>query len=246
MRLNALFKPEWSPEMLHSVNYLTHLNVMRTSILREIGGWRPETDGAQDWDLFFRITERTDKIARIPSIHYHWRILPTSTATGLQAKPYAAQGQLRAQQDHFRRRELPATVIPSPEGTVLEAGRVMTESHATAPLFSGTPLFSFGWFGGPLWYRNASACSPYAIAMSVADLSKAIEKMPLIEDPARDFASLCVHLRKHGKRGLINPFARVYFTEAPESHWDNDARLYANDPYFNPSFVGVSPLQLHT
>lgn len=378
MRLNALFKPAWSPEMLHSVNYLTHLNVMRASMLREIGGWRKETDGAQDWDLFFRITERTRKIARLASIHYHWRILPTSTATGLQAKPYAAQGQLRAQQDHFLRRGLPASVVPSPEGmfhvrwpsqpasvemvvvqrgthaqlvnvldvvragatsslscihvylteptspaleafkgvwgdrinfvlipradwfsvlthaltliqtktlvlvdgtatglsetlinelsgwvehhpeiawatalainpdgTVYEAGRVLAENATSAPLFAGSSLYSFGWFGGPLWYRNVRACSPYALAVSVEKLPAALAAVSSNADDPTVFTRLCEALCGEGARGLVNPFARVYFSEAPESGWNNDARLYAEDPYFNPSFVGVSPLQLH-
>ncbi|MGY3266010.1 class I SAM-dependent methyltransferase [Lysobacter sp. HA35] len=109
-RLNPLFKPEWSPEMLHSVNYLTHFNLLRTTLVREVGGWDPDTDGAQDWDIFFKVTERARRVVRVPSIHYHWRILPSSTSTGLQSKPYAILGQLRTQKNHFMRRNLPATV----------------------------------------------------------------------------------------------------------------------------------------
>lgn len=115
-RMNALFKPEWSPEMLHSVNYLTHLNLMRTSVVREVGAWNQETDGAQDWDIFFRVTSASRRILRVPSIHYHWRILPTSTAMGLQTKPYAIMGQLRTQKNHFERLGLPAHVKRTDQG----------------------------------------------------------------------------------------------------------------------------------
>ena len=115
-RLNPLFKPEWSPEMLHSVNYLTHFNLLRTSVVREVGGWDPETDGAQDWDIFFKVTERARHILRVPSIHYHWRILASSTSTGLQSKPYAILGQLRTQKNHFARRGLPARVSRTDAG----------------------------------------------------------------------------------------------------------------------------------
>ena len=115
-RMNALFKPEWSPEMLHSVNYLTHLNLMRTSVVREVGAWDKETDGAQDWDIFFRVTSASRKIRRVASIHYHWRILPTSTATGLQTKPYAIMGQLRTQKNYFEKRGLPAQVKRTDQG----------------------------------------------------------------------------------------------------------------------------------
>ncbi len=33
-RHQPLFKPEWSPEMLYSVNYLTHLNLIRSDLMR--------------------------------------------------------------------------------------------------------------------------------------------------------------------------------------------------------------------
>lgn len=110
VRQHALFKPEWSPEMLYSVNYLTHLNVMRRSCLREVGGWRPETDGAQDWDLFIRVAEVAREVRRVTGIGYHWRIIEGSTSTGIAAKPYAALGQLRTLQDWVRRQGLHATV----------------------------------------------------------------------------------------------------------------------------------------
>lgn len=115
-RMNALYKPQWSPEMLHSVNYLTHLNLMRTSVVRQVGAWNKETDGAQDWDIFFRVTSAARRILHVPSIHYHWRILPTSTATGLQTKPYAIMGQLRTQKNYFASRGLPAQVKRTDQG----------------------------------------------------------------------------------------------------------------------------------
>jgi hypothetical protein len=115
LRSNALFKPAWSPEMLYSANYLTHLCVMRRSIVEAVGGWREVTDGAQDWDIFYRVTEQSRKIARVSGVHYHWRTLSTSVATGLAAKPYAALAQLRTQQDRVRRLGLRATVVPHHE-----------------------------------------------------------------------------------------------------------------------------------
>ena len=65
-----------------SANYLTHFCVMRTEHLRAIGGWRPETDGAQDWDLFFRVSveQVVAKIEFIDKVLYHWGIVATSVA----------------------------------------------------------------------------------------------------------------------------------------------------------------------
>lgn len=115
LRQNPLFKPAWSPEMMFSVNYLTHLNVMRRSIVKEVGGWHSETDGAQDWDIFFRVAEKSRRIQRVPGIHYHWRIIAGSTATGIGAKPYALLGQLRTLEMRVRHLSLAASIQPSVE-----------------------------------------------------------------------------------------------------------------------------------
>ena len=115
LRQNPLFKPAWSPEMMFSVNYLTHFNVMRRSIVQAVGGWNPETDGAQDWDIFFRVAEKSRHIERVPGIHYHWRIIAGSAATGIGAKPYALLGQLRTLEMRVRRLGLAANVQPNQE-----------------------------------------------------------------------------------------------------------------------------------
>jgi hypothetical protein len=94
-RFNPLFKPSWSPELMLSINYLTHFNVLRTCRVREIGGWDSDTDGAQDWDLFLRFIDDAQTVRHIARPLYHWRILPTSVASGLGAKPWAAAAQLR-------------------------------------------------------------------------------------------------------------------------------------------------------
>lgn len=115
-RLQPLFKPRWSPEILLNANYLTHLCVMRTEHVRELGGWRKETDGAQDWDLFLRLIQRHGRVRHIPGILYHWRKIRTSVAGGgLNAKPYAEQGQVRAVKDHCGAIGIQADVSSSPD-----------------------------------------------------------------------------------------------------------------------------------
>ena len=95
---NPLFKsPRWSPDTMLNANYLTHLTTMPTWRLRQIGGWDPETDGAQDWDIFLRIAgHRHAKVVHVPRVLYHWRQIETSVSMGgFEAKPYAARAQLR-------------------------------------------------------------------------------------------------------------------------------------------------------
>ena len=95
-RFQPLFKPKWSPELMLNANYLTHLCVMRTRNVRDVGGWRKETDGAQDWDLFLRLIRRFGNVRHIPKTLYHWRQISTSVAQGgLQAKPFALRPNKR-------------------------------------------------------------------------------------------------------------------------------------------------------
>ena len=102
-RFNPLYKPGWSKDMMYSGNYITHFSVLRTSLIREIGGWDTTTDGAQDWDLFLKAAEHTDRIVGIPRILYHWRMASTSTASSMETKGYALDAQLRAVEGHLRR-----------------------------------------------------------------------------------------------------------------------------------------------
>ncbi|PZO55611.1 MAG: hypothetical protein DCF16_02595 [Alphaproteobacteria bacterium] len=371
-RLNPLFKPAWSPEMMFSVNYLTHFNVMRRAVVERIGGWRPETDGAQDWDLFLRVIENGGEVVRVPGVHYHWRLLPTSTATGIAAKPYAVSAQFRTikervarlglrahvtedQESGFRlhwakpsspcvdivicdprQRDLAAwlsadkdlfaswtssisivsstaytggdiaglkprvftyaseaertaamltaaasgaspviafvsgevdsvsdawlmdlagwvqgyedigfagSLLLTRDSEVIEAGRVVGASGTSAPLFLRSPLYQWGWFGGPLWFRNVTAVAPHLAVVRRSEWGG---------DESRDkhlpwqdvFIRRCAQIVRSGKRGVVNPRARA--TRAlnekdVQPYWDDTFR---DDPNFHPAFASVSPLKL--
>lgn len=95
-RFDPLFKPQLSPEMLLNINYLTHFNVMKTALVKKIGGWDSTTDGAQDWDLFLRVVTASKKVGHIPKVLYHWRVIESSTAMSIETKPYALAGQRKA------------------------------------------------------------------------------------------------------------------------------------------------------
>ena len=66
-------KPDYSPEFLKSCNYFCHLMVIKTSLLKEIGGLRIGFDGSQDHDLALRASWQAEKIYHIPRVLYHWR-----------------------------------------------------------------------------------------------------------------------------------------------------------------------------
>jgi glycosyltransferase involved in cell wall biosynthesis len=97
-------KPRWSPELIWSCGYTTHLSVYSSRILRAVGGFRSEFDGAQDYDLVLRVSEITDRIAHIPEVLYHWRAIETSTAKSADAKSYALPRAESALLQHMTRR----------------------------------------------------------------------------------------------------------------------------------------------
>ena len=108
------FKPDYSPDTFMCVNYICHLSCIRKSIVDELGGFRSEYDGSQDYDLFLRVTERTNKIVHIDRVLYHWRQTATSTAGYLGNKSYAYVAGKKALEDALKRRKLKGQVLDNP------------------------------------------------------------------------------------------------------------------------------------
>jgi len=73
LRRDPYFKPDWSPHTILSHNYVIHFLVVRASLLKDVGGFRKEFDGSQDYDLILRLSEKTTRIAHIPRVLYSWR-----------------------------------------------------------------------------------------------------------------------------------------------------------------------------
>jgi GT2 family glycosyltransferase len=104
------FKPDFNIGMLRSNNYICHITVIRKNIMKKIGGFRPEFDGAQDFDLILRCAEQTRQIGHIPKILYHWRCHPGSTAANPKSKMYAYDAGRKALEEHYKRCGIAATV----------------------------------------------------------------------------------------------------------------------------------------
>lgn len=105
------FKPDWSPERLRTQMYTCHLSVLRRSLVEEVGGFDPEFEGSQDWDLVLKVSERARAVLHVPKVLYHWRTLASSAAGGGEAaKPWAFEAGRRAVQAHCERSGVPARV----------------------------------------------------------------------------------------------------------------------------------------
>ena len=134
-RFSPYFKPDWSPDLLYSQNYINHLGVYRAQLLRQLGGFREKYEGSQDYDLllrFSRITSR-DRIRHIPHILYHWRAIATSVAASSTAKSYAIKSARKAIQEHVREIGAQATVAPA---KLLHYHRIQWAVPSPEPLVS--------------------------------------------------------------------------------------------------------------
>ncbi len=102
-RFDPFFKPDFSPDMLRAFNYITHFVVFKKSLLDEVGYFRKEYNGAQDYDLTLRLTEKAKKIGHISDILYHWRLSAGSTAYSSDAKSYTIEAGRSAVEESLRR-----------------------------------------------------------------------------------------------------------------------------------------------
>jgi hypothetical protein len=109
-RGEPFFKPDWSPDLLLSVNYVAHFTVIRRSVLDEAGGFRAGYDGSQDHDAYLRVVEQCRRIAHVPDVLYSWRQVPGSAALATAEKPYAHEAGRRAVADALARRGCTAEV----------------------------------------------------------------------------------------------------------------------------------------
>lgn len=82
-RTNPFFKPDWSPDLLLSTNYLSPA-VVRRALFKELDGFDARMGEADTWDFILRSVEMTDAVAHIPKVLFHHRTSPRSGASNLQ------------------------------------------------------------------------------------------------------------------------------------------------------------------
>ena len=104
------FKTDYNIDLLRSHNYITHFFCVKTELLKEIGGFKADYDGAQDYDVILRCTEKARKTEHIAKILYHWRMHDNSTAANPASKAYCHEAGRKAVEDHLKRLGIPAKV----------------------------------------------------------------------------------------------------------------------------------------
>ena len=112
-RYDAYFKPDFAPNTLRCQNYICHFSIFKKELMNKLNGFKADYDGAQDYDIFLRMSEITkpENIKHIPKILYHWRVHSESTAKlNSNAKNYAFEAGKKAIEDHLKRMGLDGVV----------------------------------------------------------------------------------------------------------------------------------------
>ena len=96
------FKPDWNPDLFFSHNYLAHGCALRTTRVREAGGFRDGFEGSHDYDLCLRLTvgaANSTMVRHVPRVLYHHRRIEGATAPVSTAFSRAAQRALQERLD---------------------------------------------------------------------------------------------------------------------------------------------------
>lgn len=104
------FKPDYSHDMLLSHNYICHFAVIEKLLIDKVIGFSEGVDGAQDYDLFLKVLENTNKVFHIPEVLYHWRRHLNSISCCKNAKSILQESGKTALSRAITRRNLDATV----------------------------------------------------------------------------------------------------------------------------------------
>lgn len=104
-RHSPYFKPDWSPDNILSHMYTGHFALYRKILIDELGGFRSDFKGAQDYDLVLRVSEKSSKIHHIAKVLYHWRTLSVSSSFDINAKKYRYDAAYRSLEETLSKRK---------------------------------------------------------------------------------------------------------------------------------------------
>jgi GT2 family glycosyltransferase len=75
-RHTPCFKPDWSPDLLLSCNYIGRLTAFRSTVALSAGGFSDEYPGAEEWEFWLRLSGAGARFRRLPRCLYHAAAAP--------------------------------------------------------------------------------------------------------------------------------------------------------------------------
>jgi len=127
-RVEPFFKPDWSPHLLESFNYINHLTIIKRELFENVGRFRNGFDGAQDYDLNLRLTKSAKKVVHIPKILYSWRKTSGSTAAGFFEKGYVQKSGKKALESYLKQNKLKGWIDETPHPGIYRMRRNLFKS----------------------------------------------------------------------------------------------------------------------
>jgi GT2 family glycosyltransferase len=109
-RCRPVFKPDWSPDLLLSLNYTGRFITVRSAILRKLGSLRIGSIGSLSYDLMLQLSETTDRIRHIPRVLYHCHVNADNESDSAKDKALASEKAALA--DFLKRKNVAASVEP--------------------------------------------------------------------------------------------------------------------------------------
>ena len=98
-----MYKPNYSPQLLRSVMYINHLQLIPKRLFELVGGYREGFEGSQDHDLALRLSEQTAPI-HVETVAYLWRRGDTSYSVAHgRIGELSIDASRRAIEEHFDR-----------------------------------------------------------------------------------------------------------------------------------------------
>ena len=91
--VGARFKPDWSPELMLSHNYVGRLAMVRAAALGATGGFADEYGDAAEWEALLRVARLGGRLHRIARCLYHRRDAGAAADVDSAARVLAAQAE---------------------------------------------------------------------------------------------------------------------------------------------------------
>ena len=100
-RYQPFFKPDFDRDLLLTLNFVCHFQMMKREIVEKVGGFREGLEGSQDWDLTLRIVAQSldSQIVHVPYVLYNWRVHSNSVSSSIGAKSYAIESGAQSVRD---------------------------------------------------------------------------------------------------------------------------------------------------
>lgn len=111
--LSTNFKPDYSPYLLRSNNYICHFTCFSKELFEKCGSFNKAYDGSQDHDLVLRLADAASCVYHIPEILYFWRAHAGSVVEDISAKEYAIAAGRNAVKDFLAKKGEEAIVESS-------------------------------------------------------------------------------------------------------------------------------------